>query len=479
MIWKNIYAKTLLAFFVCLTPVSLAGCNQAPINNDSYNDNSNQQADVQNNINTEIDELDKSIDILIREIQAQKDEDKESFKLDNLQNVQQKIQKISTEIQNIRQAASLKLPENSEELLNNIQERIENIKKIIEPLINGLNQESVGLLQENLGIFKATDKNNQYYGKLGKQTKSKISIYLTENKNNLIQDIDRLLGNDINSQVRSLNQQVKELKEQFKNNNKPGFLEWISVSSLLIVVILLTTNRLKNRKKKEKSNKTSNTPPDSSSLHQSERSNDESPINNRNYVEYQGLYSQIIQLEKKINKLQQIITDILQVQESTDINKTFEKTVHPSQESRQQNQQVSNQFLQDSIEQPDNLQISAPNLLVAYNNDPGSLYSKATEVNVTEESIDENRLGSGDKAILEAKKAGSYWILKEGKTDYLVPKKHLTFNQHQYKTAQTLFQCQGYQPSFRQKFRVLKPARVTSISGDKWQLEEMGSLEFY
>ncbi|MDZ8236288.1 MAG: hypothetical protein RMZ69_03775 [Nostoc sp. ChiQUE01a] len=494
MIWKNIYAKTLLAFFVCLTPVSLAGCNQAPINNDSYNDNSNQQADVQNNINREIDELDKSIDILIREIQAQKDEDKESFKLDNLQNVSQKIQKISTDIQNIYQTQSVKLPENSEKLLNNIQERIENIKKIIEPLINGLNKNSVGQVQEHLGIFKVADRNGKKkdYGTLGDATKGKISNYLTQNKNNLIQDIDRLLGNDINSQVRTLSQQVKELQEQSKNNNKPSLIELTSlilsfISLLLFATLLLErggfsalSNMFQNRRNEEKSDKISNTPADSSSFDPSQISNNKNQIKNTSNNEEHKLHSRIIELENKINRLQQFITKILEDQESTGIQKTLKnQTNHLLEESRQQNQQGSNQFLQYPTEQPSNLQISVPNLLAAYNNDPGSLFSKATEVNVTEESIDDKRLGSGDKAILEAKKAGSYWILKEGKTDYLVPKKHLTFNQHQYKTAQALFQCQGYQPSFRQKFHVLKPARVTPIYGDKWQLEEMGSLEFY
>lgn len=472
MMWKNIYAKTLLAFFVCLTPVSLIGCNRALINNDRSTYNSTQQVDNQNTINTEINELDKSIDAFIREIQAHKDEDKQSFKSDNLQNANQKIQNISIAIQNIRQAPSVKLPENSGELLNNIQERIKNIKKVIEPLINGLSRESVGQVQENLGIFKVANRNNKDYGKLGNQNKGKISNYLSENKNNLIRDIDRLFGNDINSQVKSLNQQVKELKEQSKNNNTLNFIAWTSLilsflSLLLFATLLLEregfsalSNKFKDKKDEKKPDEISTLSPDTLSINRPETSND---------VE-----------NKKNNSEQYSGTDILSDKPSNDTNQSPEnKTVYPSQEQHQKQQDVSNQFSQDYTGQPSNLQTSIPDLLAAYNNNPGSLSLKAIVVNLTEESIDVHRLGSRQKAIFEAKKAGSYWILQEGRTDYLVPKKHFTFNEYQYKTAQALFQCQGYQPSSRQKFHVIKPARVTPISQEKWQLEEMGILKFY
>ncbi|MDZ8024845.1 MAG: hypothetical protein RMX97_09205 [Nostoc sp. DedQUE11] len=180
---------------------------------------------------------------------------------------------------------------------------------------------------------------------------------------------------------------------------------------------------------------------------------------------------EIFQKQSQISTNEQKSSDLEQSKKSESISQSIDK------KSILPNTEISKN---QSLPIHDNIYLNQQeaDILIIYNRDPSSLSSKVIEVIVTEESIDELRLGSGQKIIFETKKAGAYWILKQKNIHYLVPKKHLTFHHHQYKTAEALFQFQGYKPFLRQKFWVIKAARVTCIYGDKWQLEEKGILEF-
>ena len=99
-------------------------------------------------------------------------------------------------------------------------------------------------------------------------------------------------------------------------------------------------------------------------------------------------------------------------------------------------------------------------------------------VSAATESIDNSRLGIG-KSVLEKQRRGSYWILKQGGSQYLVPSDTIKINEYSIDTLKNLFECQGVNSEgSKGKFELLKPAKVSSIGEEKWQLSEPGKLEF-
>ncbi|ABG50544.1 hypothetical protein Tery_1186 [Trichodesmium erythraeum IMS101] len=106
------------------------------------------------------------------------------------------------------------------------------------------------------------------------------------------------------------------------------------------------------------------------------------------------------------------------------------------------------------------------------------LSQNAITVSAATESIDNSRLGIG-KSVLEKKRRGNYWILKQGSSQYLVPSDTIKINEYSIDTLKNLFECQGVNSEgSKGKFELLKPAKVSSIGEEKWQLSEPGKLEF-
>ena len=94
--------------------------------------------------------------------------------------------------------------------------------------------------------------------------------------------------------------------------------------------------------------------------------------------------------------------------------------------------------------------------------------------------MNQARLGTGQKITLEETRRGSYWIIFEKSSTYLVPKANLKINAHSYSNVQNLFQCDDYDETLSQDFKLKKAAKVSSIPGEeKWQLEDPGILQFY
>ena len=127
------------------------------------------------------------------------------------------------------------------------------------------------------------------------------------------------------------------------------------------------------------------------------------------------------------------------------------------------------------------LPLSEEEQLLKYYNDQEKraiLSQNATTVSATIESIDNSRLGVG-KPVLEKQRRGSYWILKQGSSQYLVPSDTININEYSIDTLKKLFECQGVNSEgSKGKFELLKPAKVSSIGEEKWQLSEPGKLEF-
>ncbi|NER03338.1 MAG: hypothetical protein F6K17_12310, partial [Okeania sp. SIO3C4] len=117
-------------------------------------------------------------------------------------------------------------------------------------------------------------------------------------------------------------------------------------------------------------------------------------------------------------------------------------------------------------------------LLKDYKENRAALSQNAIAVSATEKSIDNIRSGFG-QLVLEPKRRGNYWILKRGTSLYLVPSDTMKINEYSIETLQKLFECEGVNSEgYKDKFELLKPAKVSSIGEEKWQLFEPGKLEF-
>ncbi|NEP58003.1 MAG: hypothetical protein F6K31_13430 [Symploca sp. SIO2G7] len=117
-------------------------------------------------------------------------------------------------------------------------------------------------------------------------------------------------------------------------------------------------------------------------------------------------------------------------------------------------------------------------LVTIYNKDPNELSRHATEVTVTEKSLEERRLGSKQPAMLETTRKGNYWIVIVQDKKFLVPKANCKINEHNYQTVAVLFECQGYHAGYS-SFKLRKPGKVSqSYTKDKWELTKPGVLQF-
>jgi DNA repair exonuclease SbcCD ATPase subunit len=149
------------------------------------------------------------------------------------------------------------------------------------------------------------------------------------------------------------------------------------------------------------------------------------------------------------------------------------KTITPivSQHSKQENPKSTRLIHPSSKEEE---------LAISYNEDPKkfSTQNNVEVVSETEDSINQRRLGTS-QAILTKDKRGNYWILTENGCEYMVPKDNFKINEYNYNTVQALFECLNYQASITSDFQLVKPAKVSFITGlEKWQLEDRGILQF-
>ena len=126
-----------------------------------------------------------------------------------------------------------------------------------------------------------------------------------------------------------------------------------------------------------------------------------------------------------------------------------------------------------------NLNSIESHLIQEYNSNSKALLKEVIEVNVNEDSLNKNRLGSNQPIALEPKINGAYWVAQSGGVYYLIPKYKLNINPYNFETIQYLFNCERYSSNY-QGFKLLKPAQVYSSDGGiKWQVSQLGILQFY
>jgi hypothetical protein len=198
----------------------------------------------------------------------------------------------------------------------------------------------------------------------------------------------------------------------------------------------------------------------------------------------QNISSNIQSLPEMLNVLQQINEHL--GDQSNNFNRLFQSQQLAYQENLSSNETKS----ENEISEPEDL--SNPN---EHSHDHNIIYDAEVydlvenynqradfpdkiEVSETEHSKSQRWGGSQEPAVFEPnyKGRGDYWIINN---QYLVPKPKQKINEHSYKTISILFECFNYEQNATDNMTLIKPAKVSSINGEeKWQLEEMGTLEF-
>ena len=119
------------------------------------------------------------------------------------------------------------------------------------------------------------------------------------------------------------------------------------------------------------------------------------------------------------------------------------------------------------------------NLINQYNYNSAAILSRAIEVYETEESYQNRSTRNSQTVVLEKSSRGNYWLITEGKCNYLFPKSKIKITEFNYQTVRALFECHEYKVGESQNFQLLKPAEVLAMArGEKWQLVDRGVLLF-
>jgi hypothetical protein len=117
-------------------------------------------------------------------------------------------------------------------------------------------------------------------------------------------------------------------------------------------------------------------------------------------------------------------------------------------------------------------------LAKTYNQDKNSLSNKAiATVAETQESLNQRRSGNSDTVTLENITQKKYCIIEEDNDYYLIPHAKIRIDEHNKTTLESLFDCTNFTSEYSD-FQLVKPAKVSQIDSETWQLEKKGKLEF-
>ncbi|WP_373528726.1 hypothetical protein [Nostoc sp.] len=386
--------------------------------------------------------------------------------IDKLQQVSEKKINISSvdgktineKLDKLRQASNKLRQKNIPEFnntLNNINTAINETKKVVEPLKNGLTPKAVQQVQNFLRLPEANSAVKKNLGNFGAITQVAIRKFLTNENQKLttaIQELKQPSRSDDNTN----NNNTKTTKDPITDNEQLKDKLLIPVAFLAGVVVgamgmYIYQKRQKKSPDEEQDNLNRTTVVDSKSP---------APTSNQSSnTQNSGLQAPTKQPEPT--------------------------PPTPPQKIHTYKSQIPNtSYTQQPVSKPDYSSvrhISSDNELIAtYNQNRNSLSQYAVEVSETEESINQRRLGVNQIVILEkiSKGKGNYWIINKQGIDYLVPKGNIKINEYNYKTVESLFDCNNYKSGGSSDFTLAKPAKVASLSQDVWKLVDYGVLNF-
>ncbi len=126
------------------------------------------------------------------------------------------------------------------------------------------------------------------------------------------------------------------------------------------------------------------------------------------------------------------------------------------------------------------IDIQIPHFVETYNRDKNSFNEFIISTVIeTEESRDNRLAGRSEEVFLSNTSKGKYWIVEENNNFYLVPHAKISINEHNKRyTIDNLFECDE-SSSGDYNFKLIRPAKVSKVNSELWQLEKKGKLDFF
>ena len=361
------------------------------------------------------------------------------------------------------------------ELFDEINLIVKEIKPITEQLKEGLGKETIGKLQINLG-YLVSGPSDPFYGALGPNTRARIKESLRGKGQQLEDKLTQLskateqvrklpstktiealntkaLVNKNEIEIEKLNNELKNISNGLNQLKTSLLMLWILVIIIVLVLAGIMLNLVVEASQSRRRKKLTQ-----------ERNNIANSTDNFDIQEL--IFAVDDKVEDIYEKLEKM-SNLWETQWRNLQNQTND--IQQSQQVKIPNDNADNKELTDS---------PTLQLISEYNKNPRSLLENPIEVSETDQSIDQRHRYGSQGATFQKFRKGNYWILNEGGIDYIVPKHNIKINEYNRSTVADLFECQGYIPEYS-GFKLIKPARVSAISGGMWQLVEPGVLQFY
>ncbi|MTJ52374.1 hypothetical protein FJR38_06670 [Anabaena sp. UHCC 0253] len=384
-------------------------------------------------------------------------------------NIQEKINSLLKELNLLIQDSSISDNSQIVTTVENIVLIITEINKIITPLEKGLTENGVSQVQKDLGFFSRRKIADTFYGNLGVTTQEEIELFTT----NKIQELDKQIlslqqlinqqpfiektSQIVNSnQVNNSNSEL-EIRELKNHLNRLSLTTTIGGFILLIALIFCIYRII--------------------TLVEEQRKIIALAKNNKKNVDIDNFQIEMNEIYKNLK----LFDERLKQLEKSNQNHNLQNYSSPPHHipNIQPNKDVVYSPKSVIIPASSSVNISNSNnqLVSTYNINSRSLSHQAITVSESEYTAEQRHLGRDVAPILESNNRGNYWIIKEGNQEYIVPKGSMKINEHNYRTISTFFECLGYSQNAQNNFTLVKPAKVASI-GEKWQLIEIGQLQF-
>lgn len=399
-------------------------------------------------------------------------------------------------------------------LFNDINRIVTSIEAITEELKGGLGREAIGEVQIYLEVLLT--RSEPYYGVLGPGTTAAINESLKGNSQQLekkLIELPKTTGSvgelastktieALSAKVAILETEVRELRNKTKNNQEGEiatisarfttvenqleqtkaqiamiFIFSVVASGLAVISMCFATYKLFEPNRTRKKLRSSGSDKKHGAASQADSTIKENiPRAEANQTVDKQLSSFSIKYDNEIDRGNQNIPQAKQNKETNippspaQSSTPTSRAIPPASpvETTQYQQRYSSGYPSSS----------GPQLVSAYNNDPGSFSNNGIAVEETKQSIEQRRLGGNQPIVFEKNRRGNYSIVKEGAVEYMVPKSKLKINEFNRQAVAVLFECQGYRPEYS-GFQLIKPARVYASRGESWQLVEPGVLQFY
>ncbi|MBW4533131.1 MAG: hypothetical protein KME09_04265 [Pleurocapsa minor HA4230-MV1] len=194
-------------------------------------------------------------------------------------------------------------------------------------------------------------------------------------------------------------------------------------------------------------------------------------------------FNQLSELDNQLSNLDRTSRQIIEkIQDSNQRNIDSEIRLRELFSKQQFNQSVNyHNSLTSDISHLNSIVVvdKVSQFVETYNQNKNSICDNAkTLVAERQVSLNQRRSGSANVVTLENTTQKKYCIIEEENNYYLIPHTKIKFDEFNKSTLESLFDCANLTSDYH-NFQLVKPAKVSQIDSEIWQLEEKGKLNFY